>query len=356
MVTPLPCTALKKQKKTTQNDGSPPTSPEKKSLFSQCIPNCDLLSLLLRSDQVRFCLRGRVGITVHACEIKVHFSVCAGAFFTASRFPFFWFCFVSSCEWVVGRLCRVQRYFQSVVSKRHVGHLTWSSHSQPVALGVESAFPPLVRTRTEGTMFLEASFSSEPFVPDISLQPSHGATFIFYLWIFVCLLICLFVFAQWTFPLGRQMFFTWLCKCLYILNERMCLLWKYVCVRVVLCMRWYISPLRSEPNLILPRVVKNIEYLLNLLLLLERLSYYCYNALPGISVYICYYNRKRTPPAPQGSPWILRTESFMSSPVSSCDTFGGPWGHIVKCDEWQTNKTAKDFPGHPFLPWITTES
>lgn len=35
-----------------------------------------------------------------------------------------------------------------------------------------------------------------------------------------------------------------------------------------------------------PCVVKNTEYLLNLLLLLERLNYY-YNALPRISVCIC---------------------------------------------------------------------
>lgn len=42
----------------------------------------------------------------------------------------------------------------------------------------------------------------------------------------------------------------------------------------------------SEPQTHSPRVVKNTEYLLNLLLLLEKINCYC-NALPGISVYIC---------------------------------------------------------------------
>ncbi len=64
-------------------------------------------------------------------------------------------------------------------------------------------------------------------------------------------------------------------------------------------------------------MVKNTEYLLlNLLLLLERINYY-YDALPGISVYICYYNRKN-----QGKPGERRTETSMLSSVSTCDISG----------------------------------
>lgn len=86
------------------------------------------------------------------------------------------------------------------------------------------------------------------------------------------------------------------------------------------------NPLRSEPNLILPCVVKDIEYLLNLLLLLERLSCYCYNALPAISVYICYYNRtkqkKQTNPKEHPGFCVLNHSCRLQShPVT---LFGGP--------------------------------
>lgn len=206
---------------------------------------------------------------------------------------------------------------------------------------MESQFPPLKWTQIEGATFLRRRILLSD-VWTLAAAKSRGSRFHFYTWIFFFRLLVVFFFSPHSghFLLADRCSLLDCASVFTFLNERMCLLWKSVCVRVVLCLGWYMNPLRSEPILILPWVVKNIEYLLNLWLLLERLSCYCYNALPAISVYICYYNRKKKP---QGAPRILRTESFMSSPVSSCDTFGGPWGHIVKCDEWQTNKTAKDF-------------
>lgn len=72
---------------------------------------------------------------------------CAGAFFTASRIFL-----LRVDERSVG--CAAC----SVISKASFSKDTLAVSRRlltlkPVALGVESSFPPLVRTRTEGTMF-----------------------------------------------------------------------------------------------------------------------------------------------------------------------------------------------------------
>lgn len=151
-------------------------------------------------------------------------------------------------------------------------------------------------------------FSSQPFVLDISGSQSRGSRFNFYprIFFFFFCTVDIFLSADRCSWLDCASVFTFL-------NERMRLLWKSVCVHVVLCMGWYMNPLRSEPDLILPGVVKNIEYLLNLLLLLERLSWYCYNALPTISVHICYYNRKKNNPrsTPDSAYRIIHVSSLI---------------------------------------------
>lgn len=73
---------------------------------------------------------------------------CAGAFFTASRIFFL----LRVDERSVG--CAAC----SVISKASFSKDTLAASRRlltlkPVALGVESSFPPLVRTQTEGTMF-----------------------------------------------------------------------------------------------------------------------------------------------------------------------------------------------------------